>query len=237
MKILLSPAKTLDIKKSEEGTSPVFIDETSYLLSVLEKMSVEDLAKAMKLKGKLLENTYENIQSFASLDQGRAIESYSGMVFKNLDFASLGNKDYIKENLFILDAFYGVLRAEDLIRPYRMDFKTSLKELKLYEFWSDKVNEFLDENCGDEPVLCLASKEFSKLIKRPFIEVEFRTFKDGKYKNVATFAKMARGLCLRAMAENEVESIEGLMKLEFGGYVFNEELSDDTTLIFSRNQV
>ncbi len=234
MKILLSPAKTLDISKASEGANPFFNKESEEVLAILKSLSKDELARAMKIKTKILDSTYDNILNFESLETGRAIEAYSGMVFKNLDFTSLKNKKYIEENLIILDAFYGLLRAYDLIRPYRMDFKCNIEGLNLYDFWSKKINEFLAEFAGDKPIVSLASKEYLKLIKIPVIEIEFRVLKDGKYKNVATFAKMARGKCLRAMAENEVESLAGLRELCFDKYSYNEELSGGKSIFFTK---
>ncbi len=233
MKILLAPAKTLDIKSNNNGSTPLFINESLELLKILKSLSKDDLAKTMKIKDELLEKTYNNFQNFENLKKAIAIESYNGMVYKKLDYKSLYNKKYLDDNLIILDAFYGMLRANDLISQYRLDFKMKPNKLNLYKFWEDKINEELKKFEGEE-IISLASGEFEKLIKINFISIAFKSLKNGVYKNVPTFSKMARGSLLREMAEKDIRNTYELKKLCFLDYTYNKELSDDKTITFTR---
>ncbi len=232
MKILLAPAKTLLIKASQGGSTPIFKKENTELLNILKSLNKDELAKTMKIKGNLLEKTFENFQNFDKLEKGKAIESYNGMVYKKLDYISLNNKTYLQENLIILDAFYGMLRANDLISQYRLDFKMKPNNMNLYKFWEEKVN-FELKKFQDETIISLASGEFEKLLKLDFVSVAFKTRKNDVYKNIPTFSKMARGLCLRKIAENNVQTLDELKKLGFLDYKYNETLSNDKTIIFT----
>ncbi len=232
MKILLSPAKTLDIKSTNKGTTPLFSKESLDLLDTLKSLSKDEVAKTMKIKGDMLDKTFYNIQNFNSLEKGLAIESYNGIVFKKLDYKNLDNKDYLEKNLIILDAFYGMLRTNDLISQYRLDFKMKPNKLNLYKFWEEKVNKEI-EKYSNEEIISLASGEFEKLVKVNFTSVAFKSLKNGAYKNIPTFSKMARGSLLREMAKNNINSSKELKKLSFLDYEYNEELSSNSTVVFT----
>lgn len=55
---------------------------------------------------------------------------------------------------------------------------------------------------------------------------------DGKIKQKATLAKMARGNMVRYLAENQIQTIEGVKQFNIGGYHFREDLSTDEKLVF-----
>ena len=84
----------------------------------------------------------------------------------------------------------------------------------------------------------LASKEYSKAIEKyltsrdGFITVEFCQLKDGKLKQKATLAKMARGEMVRFMAENKIQEPEGIKEFHELGFAYKKELSNDKKYIF-----
>lgn len=69
MKIIFSPSKEMrDNEILSLPSSPVFFKEKNFeLLKKLQSFSKEEIAEIMKIKGKLLEETFENIKNFDSL--------------------------------------------------------------------------------------------------------------------------------------------------------------------------
>ena len=68
MKILISPAKSLDFQKSlptERFTDPNFIDEAIQINSILNKKSPKDLQKLMNISEKLAQLNWERNQNFS----------------------------------------------------------------------------------------------------------------------------------------------------------------------------
>lgn len=65
-----------------------------------------------------------------------AIEAYTGVVFKALDYGSLNDqaKEDCGNNVRIVSSLYSWLRPSDIIKPYRLDFK--LKGLDHYPITS-----------------------------------------------------------------------------------------------------
>ena len=87
MKIIFSPSKEMrDRDIISLPSSPIFFKEkNSELLKMLQSFSKEEIAEIMKIKGKLLEETFENIRNFDSLKEISAFSLYNGVSFKNLE--------------------------------------------------------------------------------------------------------------------------------------------------------
>lgn len=232
MKILIAPSKTKDLKLNDliVSTNPLFMDKTNIILNRLRRISKKNLAKAMKIKGEMLDKVYQDIKNFEFLNEGIAITSFNGLVYKGLNIDEYNKKDfsYIKENLLILDAFYGIIEPSTLIKDYRLDFLMKLG-FNLYDFWD--VEKFID----DELIINLASTEFSKMIKsKTMITISFLQKKDDKFVNQATYSKQARGIFLDYMIKNKIRSIEEIKNFNSFDYQYNEDLSDEVNIIFTR---
>ena len=194
----------------------------------------------MKLKGELLNNTYKDIQDYNKLKYIPAISLYYGVSFKelNLEDYSESSLKYLKNNLLILSALYGVSLAFDLIKKYRLGMTMSIIDKGLYNFWKKDINEYISNILvNDEILLNLASSEFSKLVdnkKTPMINIDFKEKKDGVFKSVSTYSKKARGKFLNYLIKNQIDKLEDIKKIELDGYSFNKELSDEKNFIFTR---
>jgi cytoplasmic iron level regulating protein YaaA (DUF328/UPF0246 family) len=110
----------------------------------------------------------------------------------------------------------------------------------LYEFWRKKVTTALNDELKDgELFVNLASQEYFKAIdvktlKVPVIHVDFKEFKNGQYKTIAIFSKLARGLMTRHIVETKAETIEALKTFNAERYAFDANLSTENKLVFTR---
>jgi cytoplasmic iron level regulating protein YaaA (DUF328/UPF0246 family) len=233
MRFLISPAKTLNLSKNSTWNEqqPQFYDKSLILRKHILKLSKNQMSKRFKIKSKLLEKTYDGYHS--STEKGHALMSFNGLVYKNLDVWSL-TKDpqaYLKRHVLILDAMYGILRPNDIIEYYRLDFNVNIGK-DLYKYWN--ILSFFE----DEIIVSLASKEYEKMIEGlPYITVDFKEKVGDSYINKATYAKMARGKFLRNCAKNGVSTLIQLKEMTFDGYQFNETLSSDQHYIYTRKSV
>ncbi|MEC9484325.1 MAG: YaaA family protein [Candidatus Izemoplasma sp.] len=232
MQFIISPSKTLTMKDlaTISKTHPIFLDEAKTLYQLLKGYSRDELKILMKIKGELLDDTYDTYQDYPNLTQGQALASYTGLVFKYLDITTLSPVDmrYLNDHLLILDAMYGVLRPSDVIMPYRLDFKMPL-EKNLYNYWN------IDRVLKDNVIINLASKEYAKLLPRkPEVTISFKENKNGKYRTIGTYAKMARGMFLRFCAQKHISDINALKTFNKDGYHFNKTLSNAQHFVFTR---
>lgn len=231
MKILLSPSKTMKLTKSEylNDKNILLPKKHKKVLAALRKLNKDELSKALSVKDDLLNNSYNNIKNFSKNASYHAFESFTGLVFFNIDKASYRQDeyDYIEDHLYILDAFYGLLEAGTLIKPYRLDMKAKIG-LDLYKHWN--VDSLID----DEIVINLASTEFSKMLSRKVININFLQYKNDKYLNQATYSKQARGLFFDYLVKNKIKNTEDMKAFNKDNYAFNCDLSDDFNITFTR---
>ena len=245
MKIIFSPSKEMREEnifesKKIEFTESKFKDKTNILIGILKEKSLSEIENIMKLKGELLNKTYKDIQDYDKLKFIPAISMYYGVSFKELNLEDYSEKslEYLKNNLLILSALYGVLLAFDLVKKYRLDMTMSIIDKGLYNFWKKDINDYISNILSkDEVLLNLASGEFSKLIdnkKISMINIDFKEEKDGAYKSVSTYSKKARGQFLNYLIKNQIANLEDIKKIKLDGYSLNKDLSDEKNLIFTR---
>jgi cytoplasmic iron level regulating protein YaaA (DUF328/UPF0246 family) len=252
MKIIISPAKSLDFEtpaKVKEYTQPSFLEQSEKLNKKLKTLSRKKLSELMKISDDLASLNYDRNQSwnvpFEPENAKQAIYSFTGEVFRGIDVMSLEDDKVavLQDKLRILSGLYGLLKPLDLIQPYRLEMGTKLKvgrKDNLYQFWGDTLAKALnDELKDDELLINLASTEYfkaipKKVLKVPMITPVFKDFKNGKYKTIMTFAKKARGLMVRYIVNNNVETLEELKGFNSEGYGFSEEMSSEYDLVFTR---
>ena len=244
MKIIVSPAKTMiENTDSYIGNSiPTYIDYSRMLLDEIRQKSYEEMKEIWKCNEKIAN---ENFDRFKNMNlQGNltpAIFSYQGIQYQYMavNVMESSSLEYIRENLYILSGFFGILRTFDVVSPYRLEMQAKLEigDCKnLYEFWGDKIYRKLFET--GEVVINLASKEYSKIIESylskedKFITCVFAEKKDGKIVQKATLAKMARGEMVNFLASNDIQNEEEIKKFDRLGFVFDKGLSNDNRYVF-----
>ncbi len=249
MKILLSPAKTLDFESIipfHKSSEAVFSEQADRLNWVLQKKSPKKLADLMHISTKLAELNWQRNQEWTSESNFRqAVYAFKGAAYVGLDAYSIStlDLDYLQNTLRILSGQYGVVRPFDLIKPYRLEMGTKLvqgKNKNLYEFWGEKVTKVLNEELSEkEVVVNLASNEYFKVIKPKVLNAEiitpiFKDYKNGTYKVISFFAKKARGLMTRFAVDNQIENVKELKTFNIDSYAFDEKLSTKKEWIFTR---
>ncbi|UMB54004.1 peroxide stress protein YaaA [Lutibacter sp. A64] len=252
MKLVISPAKSLDFEKKVPTTAFTegeFLKEAAKLNGVLKKKSPKNLSELMSISPKLGELNWQRNQDWQlpfSLENARqAVYAFNGDVYSGLDVYSLPLEklEQLQNKLRILSGQYGILKPLDLMQPYRLEMGTKLKvgaKENLYQFWDKKVTESLNSEMeADEVFVNLASNEYfkvinTKLLKVPVITPVFKDYKGEKLKIISFYAKKARGLMVRYIIDNNIETVEGLKGFNSKGYVFDSKLSNEKELIFTR---
>lgn len=252
MKVLLSPAKSLDFKSqlpTEKISSLCFEKEAEYLNSILKRKSPKDLSDLMGVSDKIADLNYERNHDwslpFTKKNSRQAVYAFSGDVYRGLDAYSIEDDkiDFMQSTVRIISGLYGLIKPLDLIQPYRLEMGTKMSfdnNRNLYDFWRENITNQLNSELNEhEPVLNLASNEYfkaidSKVIKSDIYSANFKQFKDGTYKTIAIFSKKARGMMTRYIIDNKIRKINDLKSFDSDGYIFDENLSSEKELIFTR---
>jgi hypothetical protein len=253
MKILISPAKSIDEKalKSSVSTIPIFQNEAQKIVKNLRKFKVEDLKDLMSISEDLAQLNFKRYKNWKkSTSENEALISagfaFSGEVYRGLDLNSLSTEELeiATKDLRILSGMYGILKPTDLIYPYRLEMGTRFSPIEeqknLYEFWQDKITKTLKKELEKEEVIVnLASHEYFKAvdikqIKNRIITPVFKEFKNGKFSIVMMYAKHARGAMARYLIQNQPTNIEELKLYNIDGYSFNANQSTENEWVFVR---
>ncbi|MBC2844772.1 peroxide stress protein YaaA [Winogradskyella flava] len=252
MKLVLSPAKSLDFESklpTIKTTESCFLAEAERLNKLLKKKSAKSLSKLMHISDNLGQLNYERNQEwqlpFTKDNARQALYAFSGDVYRGLDAYSIDTEklDKVQDTVRIISGLYGILKPLDLIQPYRLEMGTRMpvgKNKNLYEFWKKKVTQTLnDELEDDELFLNLASNEYfkaidTKALKVPVINIVFKEFKNGEYKMIAIFAKLARGLMTRYIIDTDAKTLDDVKSFNYEGYGFSDSLSSEKELVFVR---
>ncbi|WP_343796431.1 peroxide stress protein YaaA [Gaetbulibacter jejuensis] len=252
MKLVLSPAKSLDYESklpTTKTTEACFLNEAERLNKLLKKKSAKSLSKLMNISDNLGQLNYERNQDWSlpfTKDNARqAVYAFSGDVYRGLDAYTIESSklDTLEDTVRIISGLYGVLKPLDLIQPYRLEMGTKFpvgKNKNLYEFWKKKVTQALnDELQDDEVFLNLASNEYfkaidTKALKVTVITASFKDLKNGEYKTIMTFAKLARGYMTRYIVDTNSKTIDDLKGFNYEGYGFSESMSTKNDLVFIR---
>ncbi|MCG2419867.1 peroxide stress protein YaaA [Aequorivita sp. F47161] len=245
MKIVVSPAKTLDFESklpTTRATQPKFLEEAEMINNKLERKSKKAVSKLMDISDKLAELNYQRYKEFSTpftKENARpAVYAFAGDVYTGLDAYSipLEKIDLLQDSLRILSGMYGLLRPLDLMQPYRLEMGTKLsvnRKKDLYAFWKKTLTETLnDELEENELFLNLASVEYfnaidEKKLKVPVISPVFKDFKNGELKIISFFAKKARGSMTRFAIDNNIKTADDLKAFDYDGYGYSEEYTEN----------
>ena len=251
MIILLSPAKTLDYSASTLGThtAPRLLKDSSKLVKILKKKTVEDIKTLMKVSDNIANLNVARYQQFetpfTTTNAKQSILAFKGDVYQGLEADTFDEADheFAQAHLRILSGLYGILRPFDLMQPYRLEMGTRLKNgsyKNLYEFWDNRITKLINEDLkateGDA-IINLASKEYFSSVKTDqlkgqLIHIHFREKRGEKFKVIAFNAKKARGAMSKQIVKYKIIDPTHLQSLEVNGYIFKEDMSDETNYTF-----
>ncbi|WP_281951955.1 YaaA family protein [Nitrosophilus kaiyonis] len=221
MKILFSPSEAKisggDFKKLNIDSFK-FNECNKSRLEILEKYNnylknscIEELCNFFGLKD-INECKKYKIDIFNEKTT-KAIERYLGVAYKYLDYKSLNEKEknFIDENVIIFSNLFGPLLAKDKIPNYKFKQGAKLKDLKIEKIYKESCSSILDKFLEDEDILDLRAGFYEKFYIPNKYYTKLKFIKNGKV--VSHFAKAYRGIILRELAKNKIESIDEFMGL------------------------
>lgn len=251
---LLSPAKLMDDSQRYQGKDaelPYFLKEASVVNAALKKVPLSELKKILATSDEITQQTAERIAqwkaAYKQSESTLAIHLFKGEVYRGLNAPGFDESDitFAHTHVGILSGMYGLLRAKDLVLPYRLmmgtRFAPTSNHPSLYSFWNQKITDRLNAMVSSDGfIINLASDEYFKVIDRKLlapkvVHCDFYENKNGQEKMISTFAKQARGMMARYIIEERITSPAPLKDFNAGGYVFQSKRSTPDQLVFSRS--
>lgn len=251
---VISPAKKLDYESAictEEFTIPEGLDRSAQLINKLQRSSKKAISSLMDLSDNLTELNMERYaqwtEDFTQGETRQALLAFKGDVYQGMKNEELSPADleYAQNHLRILSGLHGLLRPLDLIKPYRLEMGTKLSvrgKKDLYGFWGNEITDRLNtalEASGNDTLVNLASGEYFKAVNTKklngkIITPVFKDMKNGQLKVIFLYAKQARGMMAGYILRNRINAAEEMKGFNDGGYRFTEDLSDESTWVFTR---
>ena len=238
MKILISPAKSLDFENNVEtsiSSKPIFADQAHKINNTIKGLSAPDLSSLMSISPKLSELNWSRNQDFQKIDskEKEAIFAFNGDVYDGIDANTINtsNHEKLQNSLRILSGLYGILKPFDKIKAYRLEMGTKISingSKNLYDFWKENVTKSLVNEVNENDIIVnLASNEYfsvidQSLISNSIVNPQFKDFKNGKLKIISFYAKKARGLMTRFLIDNEINSLSDIESFNSSGYMFSQ---------------
>ena len=245
MILLIAESKTMqgaekDVSPLEfSAHSPCFETTADEIIGSLDGFTSGQLATMLKISGSLAGKLQKMAYEFGYKSTGNiAIEAFTGVVFKALDYASL-SMDAQKRcdgRVRIISSLYGWLRPSDIIKPYRLDFTSRLEEgpsagKALNAFWRMDVTKALVKKIQASPgadILNLLPADASKCIDWKLVKrfakvwkVDFQEIREGGLMKTPNAEKLKamRGTLLRQILEEDISDIDTLKLTASDAYV------------------
>lgn len=209
---------------------PIFDDRGHVIAASAAALDAAELARAVGVSHAMAVRIRQEMAGFAVPDIGaRAIEAFTGVVFKAFDVGSLTDAERTDTaaRVRIVSSLYGLLRPDDIVRQYRLDFTTKLAPdgLTMAAYWRDAVTAELlreIEAGGHTAVLNLLPADALRCIdtkaveaRVPIVTATFGSLQPGGSVRSphATMLKKLRGTLLRSIIQSGADSPEAVALL------------------------
>ena len=245
MLILLHTSKTMrkPLAGKRELTEPVLQKQAVKIVSYIRTLSVDDLARAMKITPKLAFQVQEQFANWGVNPAGRyaAVDAFLGDIYSGLQVQSWTNDDraYAQDHLRILSGLYGILRHLDAVYPYRLEMGYRFKDSSLknmYSHWADTIAQELP---SDDLIIDLTAAEYSKVVLpyitgKTIVRPRFltRSPKTGVPTFVVVHAKIARGAFAAWLIRSKITSMKEVSSFNNLGYHYDAASSTPTVPVF-----
>lgn len=245
MIILIAESKTMRSTENPVDTeelsshTPFYETTATEIMSSLKGMPLGELSGMLKVSGSMAARIQTMVYEFGFKATGNpAIEAFTGVVFKALDYPSLTEDSRLRcdGDVRIISSLYGWLRPRDIIKSYRLDFTSRLEEgpsagKALNNFWRMDVTKALVRSLQEAPgadILNLLPADAAKcidwkLVKRfaKIWKVDFQEVREGGVMKTpaAERLKALRGTLLRQILTDGIADAATLMKAAGDAYV------------------
>ncbi len=222
MLILAPPSEG---KTSVNSTKTLFRD-TEYIFNeqvhnILDKLSNLDDVDIQKVYGTSLDKSKSIHSQNLNIYDSRcslAIERYTGVVFKYLDWKSLNENEqiYLTKHLRIISGLFGILRPDNLIPNYKL----KIEVLSLAQLWKTEISNHIKT---EDLILDLLPAAHRKALEptENAVKINFMIEKNGKLTQSAHAGKVVKGKFIKYLAKNQIQNIDGIQYFKDDGYIWD----------------
>lgn len=218
---------------------PLFQQEADEIMRSLQKCDADEIARILKVSVRYAADVVKQVYDFNMPGTAlRVTDAFTGVVFRSARIPLMreSDMDWIRGNLMICSSLYGLLRMENLIKPYRLDYKLKLPMLggdTLSKFWKPKVTIALGRMLKGRSGECVvnlmpadASACFDWKLLKSFASVAVIDFKrvadGGKLVTPGSVRlKELRGEFVRYLAAERPQTIQDLRRISTDNFAYD----------------
>lgn len=243
MLILIAESKTMREEQQPiapgdfKAHTPAGEAAAAEIMHRLEALPQAELMAETGLSATLATKLRKQIYEFPNKALGlKAIEAFTGVVFKALKYDALSprEQDLCGSDVRIISSLYGLLRPDDIIKPYRLDFtiKAAPDGTALNTFWRKDATIALVKTLREQPgaeILNLLPADAAKCIDWKLVKrfckvwkVDFVELTDGGSARTpaANKLKTMRGTLLRQILREGMRSVADLRGIQSEDFLF-----------------
>ena len=213
-----SSANTVNMKFNQ--TDFVFKENVKTILNKLTELNEKEMISVYGTALDKAKDLHKNNLNIFNNECSMAIDRYTGIVFKNLDWKSLNStaQTYINQNMRILSGLFGILKPNTLIPNYKL----KMDVLSLAHFWKPHISNHIK---NEDLILDLLPAAHRKAInvEKHIVRINFMTNKNGSLVHSAHSGKVVKGKFIRFLAQNNVDDLDGIRCFQHDGYKWNGE--------------
>mgnify|MGYP001312703582 CR=1 FL=1 len=225
MKYLIPPSEGKSKIKGSgikfQDTDFVYKQNVSEIVTLLELIDDEDLTSIYGTSQEKSESFHrQNIDIFNS-ECAHAIERYTGIVYKNLDWESFSDieRDFMNKHFYIFSGLFGMVQPLTLIP----DYKLKMNVLSLEHHWKETLTQTLR---AEDLVIDLLPQVHRKAYKPGdnVKKIDFLVIKKGKKSSAGHFGKAVKGQLVRYIVNNQIASTDDFSGFDFDGFKWDGEV-------------
>ena len=225
MLILIPPSEgKAKIKSSDtlfKDTNFKFANYTQQIVDLLNLIENEDLTSVYGTSQDKAIMFHRQNQDIFNSYCAHAIERYTGIVYKNLNWESFSNteKTFMDKHFYIFSGLFGMVTPLTLIPEYKL----KMNVLSLDHHWKDVITETLKD---EDLVIDLLPQVHRKAYNagENVKKIDFFVIKKGKKSSAGHFGKAVKGQLVNYIVKNKVTSIDNFDGFEFDGFKWDGEI-------------
>ncbi|MFT4249750.1 MAG: peroxide stress protein YaaA [Candidatus Woesearchaeota archaeon] len=195
----------------QEGGSNAAIQAHTITQQLLKEIHQQNPKKLYSSRVEEAEELNKQVLTAKTLP---AIQRYTGVLYKALDYSTLNNKEYFNKYVRIPSALFGLIQANKNIPNYKLP----ITKLQAAKKWKEENSKQLTEAF----VIDLLPQAHKKSVSyKSGVEIEFTQEKNGKTVRAGHEGKRIKGLFIRWLAENNIKKEQDIYAFSEEGYSWN----------------
>jgi cytoplasmic iron level regulating protein YaaA (DUF328/UPF0246 family) len=194
------------------------IEPSSAIQSMIETLQQYsgDQQKLLGVKGVALDMAIQTNKDILTSKTLPAIERYTGVVYKALDYPSLPApaQKFADNHIRIVSAIFGLVKPRDHIPNYKL----KIEKLHAAKYWQPTITKQLEGTF----VIDLLPQAHKKAVSwKKGINVEFKIMQNGAAKPAGHMGKHIKGRFVRWLCEKQITDPRRFSEFSEEGFIWN----------------